>query len=202
MFLAKSAESGAIITPMMRLLTHAMIKNPEKVCFIGEDHDETILYVLRRSVVTNVGWFFGSIGLFLAPILIDWILLAMAIDKKAFVPAEFAFVLTIFWYIFAIGFVFERFLNWFFNVYIISNKRIIDMDFHHMLSRDISEAPLRNVEDITHSVKGFMQLVFNFGDIMIQTAAEQREFNFEKVPNPAKVQDILSDLVSEIKHHD
>ena len=104
-----------------------------------------------------------------------------------------------FWNIFSFGYGFERFLNWYFNVYIITNKRVVDMDFSHLLHRNISEAPLRNIEDVTYTVSGSLQTLFNFGSIKIQTAAEQRELEFEYISNPAKVQDILSDMVANIK---
>jgi hypothetical protein len=94
---------------------------------------------------------------------------------------------------------FERFLNWFFNIHIITNKRVVDMDFDHLLHRNISEAPLRNIEDITYSVSGAIQTVFNFGTVTVQTAAEQRELEFNRVAEPAKIQDLLSDLVSSVR---
>ena len=70
------------------------------------------------------------------------------------------------------------------------------MDFDHLLHRNITDAPLRNVEDITYTISGAIQTTFNFGNVTIQTAAEQRELEFFLVSNPAKVQDIISDLVS------
>lgn len=73
------------------------------------------------------------------------------------------------------------------------------MDFSGFLYRNISEAPLRNIEDITHRMSGISATIFNYGDVLIQTAGETREFDFTSVPNPIKVQDIISDLVSEIK---
>ena len=45
----------------------------------------------------------------------------------------------------------------------------------------------------------FGQVIFHYGDVAIQTAAEAREITFENVPNPDRVQDIISDLISEIK---
>ena len=73
------------------------------------------------------------------------------------------------------------------------------MDFYSFLYRKVSDAPLRNIEDITYDVKGYMAALFNYGDVTIQTAAERREFDFASVPNPSRVADILSDLVKEIR---
>ena len=106
------------------------------------------------------------------------------------------FIINAFWYVFTFGYIFERFINWFFNIHIITDKRIVDMDFDHLLHRNITDAPMRNVEDITYTISGAIQTTFNFGDVSIQTAAEQRELEFHQVANPAKIQDILSDLVA------
>lgn len=181
---------------MLKTLVRSFIKNPEKAGFEGEDNDENILYIFRRAGITNVPWLISSLFLFLLPVFFNTFILEVNSGGHFSISAGTIFVINLFWYIFSSGYMFERFLNWFFNVYIITNKRIVDMDFNALLHRKISEAPLRNIEDITYSVTGTIQTLFDFGDINIQTAAEQRELEFEYISNPGKVQDILSDLVS------
>lgn len=177
----------------------SFIKNPERTGFDGEDADEHILYIVRRSFITNIYWIFGSILIFLAPVVFNYVIFALNNQNSGFIPAEFTFVLNIFWYLFAFGFIFEKLLGWFFNVNIITSKRIVDMDFFSLLRRNVSDAPLRNIEDITFTTHGLLSTIFDFGTVSIQTAAETREFEFEDVPNPQHVQDILSDLVRDIR---
>ena len=184
---------------MIQTLTNAFMRRPKKMYFEGEDGDEEILYVLRRAFITNWKWIVNGTFIFLAPTIFNLMFLSINKNYPGIIKPSFLIIVNSFWYIFSVGFVFERFLNWFFNVYIITNKRVVDMDFNHLLHRNISEAPLRNIEDITYTTKGAFQTIFNLGHISIQTAAEQRELEFEHVPNPAKVQDILSDLVSEVR---
>lgn len=174
-------------------------ENPQKMAFEGEDHNEKILYVLRRAFITNIGWLTAAIALFFIPIAINALLLRYNINNPGAIRPGFVLVINSFWYLFVFGFIFERFLNWFFNVYLITNQRVIDMDYTHLLNREISEAPLRNIEDITHTVMGTFSTIFNIGNVSIQTAGERREIEFELIARPAKVQDILSDLVSEVK---
>ncbi|MFC1722021.1 PH domain-containing protein [Patescibacteria group bacterium] len=181
---------------MLATLTNSFIDKPKKIKFEGEDNDEEILYVFRKAPITNVGWIFTSIILLLAPLVFNTFLLSLYEQFPGLVKPFHVFILNAFWYVFSLGYAFERFLNWFFNVHIITNKRIIDMDFDHLLHRNVSEAPLRNIEDITYTVTGTLQTLFNFGSISIQTAAEKRELEFYEIANPAKIQDLLSDLVS------
>lgn len=184
---------------MLRNLVKSFVKKPQQMYFVGEDSDEKILYVLRKAFITNIWWVFGGTTLLVAPVLINIFIITVNWEFHDIITPGFVFIINSFWYLFSLGYIFERFLSWYFNVYIITNKRIVDMDYNHLLNRNISEAPLRNVEDITHTVKGFLGTVFNYGTVSIQTAAERRELEFEDVVTPAKIQDILSDLVSEVK---
>lgn len=181
---------------MLDTLTNSMLEKPDDTDFEGKDGDEEILYVLRRATITNAGWIMIGVVLLLAPLGFNTIIIEINKQFPNLITTTLAFIINLFWYIFALGYIFERFINWFFNVYIISNKRVVDMDFNYLLRRNISEAPLRNIEDVTYTVSGTLPTVFNYGDISIQTAAEKREIEFEAVYDPGKVQDILSDLVS------
>jgi len=170
--------------------------------FEGEDSDEKIILLLRRHFIVNLRWAVESILLILVPTILSYALILAKVDLLKYISTRYVFVFYVLWYITVFGFLFEQFLVWFFNVYIVTNKRIVDMDFHGLLHRDVAEAPLRNIEDITRSINGAAQVVFNYGNVVIQTAGEQRELEFEEVPDPARVQDIISDLVSEIKFYD
>ncbi|OGC45395.1 hypothetical protein A2V49_02340 [candidate division WWE3 bacterium RBG_19FT_COMBO_34_6] len=184
---------------MLPTSTSTPVKKPKHIRFQGEDNDEEVLYIFRKATITNMGWVFSTIILFLMPIMFGVFLQNLHIAYPQVISKSLIFEINMFWYIFSFGYGFERFLNWYFNVYIITNKRVVDMDFSHLLHRNISEAPLRNIEDVTYTVSGSLQTLFNFGSIKIQTAAEQRELEFEYISNPAKVQDILSDMVANIK---
>jgi len=109
------------------------------------------------------------------------------------------FSVTVLFYLFVFGFALQAFLNWFFNTYVITDKKIVDLDFQGVLYKNISEATLDNIEDITSTVKGTFGVVFNVGSVFIQTAAEKNEFEFENVDHPAKIRDIIADLVAETK---
>jgi len=96
-----------------------------------------------------------------------------------------------------IGFALETFLNWFFNCNIITDERVIDVDFSSLIYKNISAAKLENIEDITATTGGAMRSMFDFGTIKIQTAAAVTEFDFEDVPHPAKITTLLNELLLE-----
>jgi len=184
---------------MLRTWFNSFIKGPKNTFFEGEDNDEEILYILRKASITNVRWVLFSLLLLLAPAGFNSFFVFVSSNYPNLLEPKIVFIFNAFWYLFTFGFVFERFINWFFNINIITNKRIVDMDFDHLLHRNITDAPLRNVEDITYTISGALQTTFNFGSVTIQTAAEQRELEFENIADPAKIQDILSDLIADYR---
>lgn len=94
--------------------------------------------------------------------------------------------------------VYEGFLFWYFNVYIVTTKNIIDVDFHSVLFKNIDVAPLRNIEDVSSSMGGILQAVFHYGNVFIQTAGTSRNIDFISVPKPHQVADFILDEVHKI----
>ena len=91
----------------------------------------------------------------------------------------------------------ENFLGWFFNVYLVTDERVVDVDFYSLLYKQISDAGLEKIQDITYRVKGLAGSLINYGDILIQTAGEQPNIEFEAVPQPAEVVKILNELITQ-----
>jgi len=112
-----------------------------------------------------------------------------------FMPARFQLITVIIWYLLIIAFLFEKFLSWFFNVYIITDERIIDVDFTSLTYRRISDAQIEKIQDITYKTGGLLRAVFDYGDVFIQTAGHQPEIDFESVPKPHQVVRILNQLI-------
>lgn len=184
----------------MELLYKAKIKNPEKVFFEGEDEGEKVLLTLRKHPVTNLKWLLVFLLFLVLPIIISLIIR----EGEEFIfyslPLNYQILLIIFWYVFAFGYFFTSYLTWFYSVYIVSNMRIVDIDFHDFLHKSFSEAPLRNIEDLTHTYVGAMQPIFDYATLVIQTAGESRELEFELIPQPGSVQDFISDLVKDQRY--
>ncbi|MFC1625049.1 hypothetical protein ACFL15_01590 [Patescibacteria group bacterium] len=174
----------------------SFIKNPKKTTYEGEDNDEKILILLRKSVVSNFTWLSFTFILLLVPFFFSPTISKLTYMEMRVINPGFLFTFNIFWYLFTIGYAFQNFLAWYFDVLMITNKKVIDID---QAGRDVSETTLSNIQDVTSKVKGNLGVVFDIGDIYIQTSAEQREFEFMSVRNPSKVRDEIADLVAKIK---
>jgi uncharacterized membrane protein YhaH (DUF805 family) len=178
----------------------ALLEKPNGIEFESQEPREELYFILRRHPITNLGWMITSIIMAFAPLIAMKIAVDMQINFFNLIPPEYQIVAIIIWYLVTMLFAFESFLIWYFNVYIITRKRLIDVDFTGFWGKRISEASYDNVEDVSYSTNKFWHILFNYGDIFMQTAAEQTEFEFHAVPKPGLVHDKLTDLVERYKN--
>jgi hypothetical protein len=199
---AEIKKAGEIKTPPLRdflppktgnSLSSLVVLPSKKVKFETQEPEEEILVILRQHWSTNLFWFFISALLFSAPLALRFVPLLESF------PAKFQLMFVVFWYLILLMYIFERFLAWFFNISIITDERIIDVDFLNLTTKKVSDADLDKIQDVSYTHFGVFGTILNFGDVVVQTAAEQREFVFEKVPNPANVANILQRLRTEEK---
>lgn len=180
----------------------SLTQNPPATSYEGKDEDERIKYVVRASVVTTIPWLLMTGILVALPFYLIPLLSNFQINQKTVLGSNELFVITFLWYLFTTGFFFQNLINWFFNILIISNKKIVDVDFYGFLYKNISETTLNNIEDVTSNVKGAFGVIFNIGTVFVQTAGEKSEFEFHNADNPEEIRDTISDLVAKVKRND
>jgi len=86
--------------------------------------------------------------------------------------------------------------NYYLDVWIITDQRIIDIEQLNLFNRVVSEFRLDRVQDITIKVNGLIATILGFGDIHVQTAGEMEKFLIKSAPKPYEVKDKI------IKEHD
>lgn len=161
---------------------------PEGFRFEAQEAQEEIILLLRAHPITNLPWVLMATGMALAPFLLRFV------PGLDFFPARFLAVGSLFWYLVTVAFVFEQFLNWYFNVYIVTDERIVDIDFVNLLYKRVSETKLDKIQDVTYSMGGVARSLFNFGHVFVQTAGEVTQFEFGNVPKPDQVVAVLRAL--------
>jgi len=109
-------------------------------------------------------------------------------------------MIVIIWYLLLIAHIYESFITWFYHVFIVTDERIIDINFYNLVYKEVSEAKIDNIEDVTYRQGGVVRAMFNYGDVVMQTAAEKQEFMIESAPQPNRVVKILNELKLEEEH--
>lgn len=169
----------------------AYVPKPQNIAFSSQASGENIILLLRQHPVTQLKWIATSLFMAVLPMLFD------SINLLGFLPENYQFAALIGWYMLLSGFIIESFLMWFFNVYIVTDERIIDIDFSSLIHKNISSAKIDNIEDTTAATGGFFAALFDYGSVTIQTAAQKREFEFSGVPHPNRVTSLINELILE-----
>ncbi len=90
--------------------------------------------------------------------------------------------IAIYWY---------RYAN---DLWIVTSQRLIDSTKTTPFSHDIKTANLTNIQDINIRKRGIFQTIFEYGDVICQTAsASGHTFEFLGVAKPAEVLDLIDD---------
>lgn len=177
-------------------MLHSYVEHPVNFRFEGQDPNEKILLLLRAHPITNLNWIIGALVLFFLPFFMPVILKILNLDLAG-IPSNLPVLFLIINYLLVLVIVFEGFLQWYFNVYIVTEKNIVDVDFHSLLFKNIDVAPLRNIEDTSSSMGGIFNSIFHYGNVFIQTAGNARNIDFHSVPRPHHVADFILDRAHE-----
>ena len=189
----KEMLGKTLIKKDVKSLIASYLRNPKGVNFEIKEKQEKIELLLRMHPITNVKWILISIIMIFAPVVLK------SFPILDFLPGNYQFIAILGWYLIVTSFVFESFLTWYFNVYIITDERIIDVDFYNLIYKDISTAEIERIQDVSYRMGGVARTLFNYGDVFIQTAAEKPNFEFLAVPKPDKVVKLLQDLMIQEK---
>lgn len=187
----------------MRLLPD-LVDHPSNLFFADQEEDEEIELFLRAHWITNLAWLVLALALLFIPGVLTAVLGAAGLNLVNTLPTSLSFSLNILWLMLVVAYVVEKFLQWYFNIYIVTNQHLVDINFHNLLSRDKVEIRLEDIQSSKPSVKGVLRSLFNFGDIIIETAAEKQRVEFHDVPRPDLVAERIQDLqhLQEVKTHE
>jgi uncharacterized membrane protein YdbT with pleckstrin-like domain len=75
-----------------------------------------------------------------------------------------------------------------FNIWVVTNMRVIDE--WGVFSHNVKESPLDKINNVSHR-QSIIGQIFNFGDVEIQTAAEQGATVLEFVSSPKKLHEAI-----------
>lgn len=168
--------------------------NSKKHLFYMQHDEEKVIKLLRRSLVTEIPWVFVSIS-------IIFILLFIA-GFEELIPASpelsgFIRFIVYTLILFITIYDFNRFLNWFYSVNIITNERLLDFEFKEIGIKSIVECKLKDIQSVTIKNEGFLSFIFGLSTIQVLTSGDNPNIDFEFIANANEIQDLISDLSRE-----
>jgi len=144
--------------------------------------DEKVLMVIRRH------WFAlarPATVLVVLLILPSFVFGVAGVAGERFLTAEFQSIINFAFSLYILGILLYSFILWadyYLDVWIITNRRLIDIKQQGLFNRSISELSMDKVQDVTIEIYGFVQTLLKFGNLKVQTAS-QSTFTICDAPN-------------------
>jgi len=165
--------------------------------FIHRKNYEDKLYILRRHPVTFVPTIFLFICLALVPIGVYFLILNIFPNLITGPVARPLLILFASTYCLSILlFFYSYFIEFYLDVTIITNDRMIDIEQSSLFGRTVAEVDLYQIQDATSEVKGIFRSIFNYGNVTAQTAGSMPKFTLHDVSHPHDIRQMLLDFAS------
>ena len=165
-----------------------------KFNFKDLESNEIIIRIIHRNwfylleqffLVLLISAFFMGSFIFVPVFFPNFII---GVDQSLVLFAQSFFMLVVWIYCFMIW------IDYYFDIWIITSERIINIEQKGMFTRKVSELRYSKIQDVTAEVIGVLPTIINYGDVKIQTAAEEGEFLFRTVSNPYGIKNTIMNL--------
>lgn len=167
---------------------HSLTSYP-KVKFEQQEEDEEIILLVRAHPITFIPWIVSSIVIFILPLIFNVFL------TEIFTIPQILFI-NLFWYCLLASYIFMNILYWLFNVGLITNKRVIDVDYSLIVYKEVTEASIEDITDATAQTAGFLGTLFNYGNVHVQTPGMHQNMEFLNIPEPDTVGSTINKMTS------
>jgi hypothetical protein len=160
-------------------------------CFKEQHAGEQVIRIIRRHWFNILIQFFVVIVATLA-IFGSWMFILFLypeilknIGSQTISFIETTALLFVWFYAFLIW------INYYFDVWIITNERIVNIEQKGLFLREASDLEFSKIQDVTTEVIGLIPTVLNYGDVYVQTAGEVERFKFRQVPDPYGIKSLI-----------
>lgn len=145
--------------------------------FGGAEVDEHTILLLRAHPFTQISWVFNATAILVLVFILD-IIWGQTLTIKTY------FWLNILVIVGVAAYSWYNFLLWYFTVGFVTNKRIIDVNYYGVVKRQVIQAPIGKVADVTARTSGYFRQIFDYGDVNVQTEGFLQNIIFDNVPSP------------------
>lgn len=170
--------------------------------FTRQKSYEKVEYVLRRHWITFMPVVISFLIMVLLPIAVyfgiqylfpEFLVGPMIRPILILLGSGFLLYSLLFFYI--------QFIDYYLDLWIVTNDRIIDTEQKGLFSRTVTELELFQIQDITTHTTGIVATIFKYGDLMIATASNTNTIIFHDIPNPDLIRQELVRLAEIDRHY-
>jgi hypothetical protein len=85
--------------------------------------------------------------------------------------------------------------TYYMDIWVVTNRRIIDIDYQRLFDRNIAILRLDRVQDVTTHMSGILPTLLKYGSVVVQTAGSDKEFVIDQIAHPEQLRDAISSAV-------
>lgn len=163
---------------------------------------EQIKYSLRRHPITFLPTVLLLLVLISLPIALYFLFNAL---YPGILTADFTRTLLVLagsiYYLSILLFFYTRFIEFYLDLWIITNDRLVDVEQHGLFARSISELDLFQIQDITSEIHGMFATFLNYGTLFIKTASDNTNIIAYDIHRPNIIREDLIRLAEEDRKH-
>ncbi|PIZ57095.1 hypothetical protein COY23_01895 [bacterium (Candidatus Torokbacteria) CG_4_10_14_0_2_um_filter_35_8] len=113
---------------------------------------------------------------------------------KFFLASLAGFIILLVILCILLGYSLSHFLLWYFDIFLVTNQRLIDIDQKGIFRKEISETSLDKIQDVTYEVNGIINTIFGLGSVKVQNAGSKSVIEIQSTRNPRAIQELISSL--------
>ncbi len=80
------------------------------------------------------------------------------------------------------------------NYILLTDHHLIQVEQQGLFHRQVDQVSLGRIQDVSGARPGIVPTLLNFGTVIIQSAGEQRQFIFHRVPQPQELADYILEI--------
>lgn len=167
--------------------------------FPGKNSDENIIMVIRKHPIVYIRLLMVFLALSLLPATIFMIFWSGRFPiSTGDVVGISGYLIACFYLLYSLVLFLIAWLNEEFDLFILTDQRLIDITQIHFFKRKENVTPLRNIEDVTTDIHGILPTLLNYGTLDIQTASGNADdFIMDHVANPVLISKQILNVVRE-----
>ena len=165
---------------------------PKDVKFVRKDKDEEVILVVRKHWIAYVTHILLACFVPLVPMIL---LILTSNSSTNFGKTTTYIGLFVATLIISVNIIVTALVQWYYNVSVITDKRIVSLNMVNVFQHDFTEILWRKIQDVSHDSVGPLSSIFDIGNIYIDTAGEGIDLTLKFVPRPRDVQDVIDNLV-------
>ncbi len=153
------------------------------------EDDEHIVFVAHKH------WRLGVQTLFWPTLLFAgvWAILYFAPNRYMLYGVALAAVAVLVWWI-------RNFLDYFLDVWLVTNKGIVDLEWHGWFHRSATRILYSDVEGVTYEVKGILSMLYNYGDLTLEKVSTGTTITMPYVHRPKRVAGLIMTTMEKYIH--